>query len=543
MKRPANRTLSILLALSLSQGAKAQSVLVLEGESLPGVGTVTSIENLAVDSSGRWWVEVDTTGGPAILRDGAVYLTEGDLVSDPPGATVRSFDAVGSTDGGDVLYSVLLDNTPGGTSDDDAVYWNDTLVLRAGDAVGAMGVGMGTLHSNIADVQVTGNRKVLVRGFFDDPNVPGTTDFFCLLLELDATGAILSETRIAGEGDVPPGQSLVINTIRTGSHAAAVNALGEVIWCADLDTASLPGDAIVYLGNTVLAQEDQPTGFGAIWDDLVSPEVDLNEAGDWTIKDRADGDNIIVRNGQSFRREGDSLPDIAPFTFEYFGNGPADLTQDGRVLWFGRWSDPDSDRDEGLFLEDELIVQEGVSVIGGWLVNDVGDQSDNYRVSPNGEWILFEASVDDGGVTREGAFLVDVALGVNYCISVANSTGQAASISGTGSASVLQNDLLLSAGPIPAGQPGLFFYGPETTLVPFGNGFRCIGGVPLARLAVEATNAGGVLQHALDNTLPPTAASAIQPGSTWYFQAWFRDPAGAGQVFNLSDGLELMFLP
>jgi hypothetical protein len=47
----------------------------------------------------------------------------------------------------------------------------------------------------------------------------------------------------------------------------------------------------------------------------------------------------------------------------------------------------------------------------------------------------------------------------------------------------------------------------------------------------------------LDNTSPPSAATQITAGSTWNFQAWFRDPAAGGAFFNLSDGLNLTFAP
>ena len=64
----------------------------------------------------------------------------------------------------------------------------------------------------------------------------------------------------------------------------------------------------------------------------------------------------------------------------------------------------------------------------------------------------------------------------------------------------------------------------------------------LGRLPVENAT-GGTLQHLLDNTNPPNTFTVIAPGTTWNFQAWFRDPAAGGSGFNLSNGLELTFLP
>jgi hypothetical protein len=39
------------------------------------------------------------------------------------------------------------------------------------------------------------------------------------------------------------------------------------------------------------------------------------------------------------------------------------------------------------------------------------------------------------------------------------------------------------------------------------------------------------------NALP--SGVQIQAGQTWYFQAWYRDPAAGGANFNASDALEV----
>jgi hypothetical protein len=50
------------------------------------------------------------------------------------------------------------------------------------------------------------------------------------------------------------------------------------------------------------------------------------------------------------------------------------------------------------------------------------------------------------------------------------------------------------------------------------------------------------LTRPVNSTLPP-AAGALVPGSTWNFQAWFRDVAAGGSNFNLSNGLRITFAP
>lgn len=131
-------------------------------------------------------------------------------------------------------------------------------------------------------------------------------------------------------------------------------------------------------------------------------------------------------------------------------------------------------------------------------------------------------------------------LGTNYCAATVNSTGGAAAIQAVGTDSVASNSLVLRAEPVP-NQPGIFFYGPDQIQIPFGNGFRCVGGT-VGRLDVEVAS-GNLISHALDNTNPPNAATVITPGITFNFQAWYRDPAAGGAAFNLSDATEILFTP
>jgi len=131
----------------------------------------------------------------------------------------------------------------------------------------------------------------------------------------------------------------------------------------------------------------------------------------------------------------------------------------------------------------------------------------------------------------------------NYCTSAPNSTGGAAMMSVSGSSSVSSNNLVLHSSNVAAGQPGIFYYGPDEISQPFGNGTRCVGSAQVYRLDVETASAMSELVHALDNTSPPTASGQITAGSTWKFQAWFRDPAAGGAFFDLSDAYSLTFTP
>lgn len=132
----------------------------------------------------------------------------------------------------------------------------------------------------------------------------------------------------------------------------------------------------------------------------------------------------------------------------------------------------------------------------------------------------------------------------NFCSATSNSTGSAATISSNGDCSVAANSFSLTASPVPD-QFGIFFYGSSQLNggngVPFGDGLRCVGGgAGVARLPV-AMAASQTLSWDVDLTAPPQAWATINAGSTWHFQAWFRDPAAGGTGFNLSNGLTAQF--
>ncbi|MCP3915338.1 MAG: hypothetical protein GY711_07265 [bacterium] len=129
----------------------------------------------------------------------------------------------------------------------------------------------------------------------------------------------------------------------------------------------------------------------------------------------------------------------------------------------------------------------------------------------------------------------------NYCSSGPNSTGSAAVMSHTGSSSIAANDLELVAAVVPA-DFGIFFYGADATSVPFGHGVRCVE-LPLFRLFPAVLANQGELRFQLDVTNPPQQAAIISAGSTWNFQAWFRDNPAGPPGFDTSDGLRITFVP
>ncbi len=133
----------------------------------------------------------------------------------------------------------------------------------------------------------------------------------------------------------------------------------------------------------------------------------------------------------------------------------------------------------------------------------------------------------------------------SYCTTSINSAGYRALMNLQGTVSLNDNSCVLVTTGLVPNQPGLYYYGPDQISLPFGNGTRCVGGTVFRLNPSQVSSALGVATRILDFTQAPlnSGPGMIVPGSTWNFQYWYRDPAGGGSNFNLSDGLSITFCP
>jgi DNA-binding beta-propeller fold protein YncE len=163
------------------------------------------------------------------------------------------------------------------------------------------------------------------------------------------------------------------------------------------------------------------------------------------------------------------------------------------------------------------------------------DQVLRYRRS-DGAFLGVHVAAGAGGnhLPTHLLFRPDVA---KYCVGAPNSAGAGAALSAEGWTSLQLDALTLTASWAVPNQMALFFYGSSSTQLTFGDGFRCVAGA-LRRLPVFQLDAAGGGRQPLNLSQP---TSPIRAGATWYFQLWYRDPAGAGSGFNASDGLSVNF--
>ncbi len=399
------------------------TMVVKEGDVVAGVGPITSgfgaCENLAVNNSGEWFVESDTTNADTnidgvLLRGNghgpfALWQQEGAALTSPSGASLDSWDSVRINNSGNASFNNFLSGQTSTT--DSGIYYNTDLVIQESDIATASGLSAGTPYIGWFETYINDNNDILMIASVDDPAIASTVDR--AIVKVNPLS--LTQTLYAKEGDeLVPGRFAA--DFGTGPHASAFNNNGYALFSADMDGTTNDDGLVIYTNGTstsILAREGQPVPgvAGRNWEGVIGNAMDVNDAGDWVTIANMDGattdDAAIIRNGTDvIAREGSSLASIGGvFNFTAFGTGAVLIDQGGDVVWFGDWNDPDTTRDTGIFMNDQLLVQEGVTMVGGLLLTSISAVQDNLAMSDDGHWIMFEGTLDG---TIEGAFIIEV---------------------------------------------------------------------------------------------------------------------------------------
>jgi hypothetical protein len=403
---------AIVCATVCASHAPAQIMsLVREGDFIAGVGTVTGVDGYAVNNSGQWIVQAATDNpdpniNSVILRSGVVYWQENDAFA---GLAVSSWDDHSLNNAGEYGGNLFLRPTGPG---DSAIHFNKSVVVQEGAVSNAAAFTPGTPYIGFFGVKIKDNRSGLIVASIDDPNIASTVDRAMMRFTTTAGGGIANEVVIAKEGDILPGTAAAVSDFKTGSTQFGLSQSGVAIYGATLVGG---GDAIytsVGASSTLVAIEGGASpAAGRTWANLASSTVSISGNGLHTshtgvLSGDTATDNVIVRNGAIFKQEGDSIT-TANGTFQFTGFGTVGTFVDdaGNLVWYGDWNDPNTAQDTGLFYNDMLILQEGVTQIDGLTLMTVRSFADTLTFSDNGAFILFEGELA-GGI--EGAFMIAV---------------------------------------------------------------------------------------------------------------------------------------
>ena len=175
----------------------------------------------------------------------------------------------------------------------------------------------------------------------------------------------------------------------------------------------------------------------------------------------------------------------------------------------------------------------------GAIANNNPSVQVEWRIRSNGTTNYGGWNIDDVQILWIDVPVPPCPTPVNYCTTSPNSVGPGSIMGYTGTPNISTNDFVLIATGVPPNSSGLFYYGTNAVQQPFGNGVRCVGGT-VYRTPILVADFLGDAQLPLNYGSLPAPISA---GQLWRFQYWYRNPAGGGAGFNLSDGLEVTFCP
>ncbi len=136
---------------------------------------------------------------------------------------------------------------------------------------------------------------------------------------------------------------------------------------------------------------------------------------------------------------------------------------------------------------------------------------------------------------------------IPFCATSTNSVGNGALFDYSGSTSLAANNLTVACFGLPPNQFGIFFYGSAESASLFGEGVLCVAGGSSGIVRtppIQADFVGDVTMNVNYNLAPfGSGPGTWTVNSEWYMQFWYRDPAGGGSNFNLSNGLKFTVCP
>lgn len=413
--------LALVLGLLLTSSASSAGTrdvtierLVSVGDDIEDFGVVDEILWEAVNNSGEWTVLINRNLGnggeeDGLLRNGVLFLQERTEIEQPPGAILEGLTAFDMNDTGQLSIHLYLDGTLG-EDDNSGIYLDDQLVIQEGAVSTAEGFSPGTVYRGFFTAYALDDGRLVAVGSVDDPAIPSDVDRAVVLLTPGAQGAPAHEEVLVKQSQVLAGQSEELIEIGFEFGSFDVNDTGQIGFVAELDGDQAVNMAI-YVDQTIVAQEGAPSPApGRNWLSFSKPytsltesgEVRINNSGSWAADAFLDGDletdYVIVRDGEIVVQEGDILPGTAPYPVTSFGSrAPIDLDDSGRVLWYGEWEDDQQETQEALFLDREILVQAGVTLVGDETVTSLVGGSDAFAMSDDGSYIVFQAGLSESG--------------------------------------------------------------------------------------------------------------------------------------------------
>lgn len=357
------------------------------GQPYGSLGKVTGIGSFDVAEGGHWTSIVSLERpivNQALLEKG-VAIAHYNGPTDTPGITYNKFFPPQISDAGLVASPGLVDPIFIYLS---GFFLDQQLVLLGGDTPQAPELAPGLTFRVFQAARLNRAETILACDLQDASGFGPQT-----LLRLEPNSNTPSQSVIVQTGDILPGLPGPVVNVADDLREFDLSDNGNLMFLVHTEGGL---DWVLLNGEVVLREDDPIEPLGYTLDQVF--ELNTNDRGDWAVNawydtPAGDRDYVLVKNGELLAYEGGPGPH--GFLFTSFG-GVLEVADSGSTLYRAVWDDPDLSRNEGLFLDERLIVQEGVTVVEGELLTRLGTAT----LSDDGRTLLFSGGLgEDAGAS------------------------------------------------------------------------------------------------------------------------------------------------
>ena len=426
---------------------------------------VESIGKSDVNDFGSWVVEADggsdNGNDHGVLHNGNLIFQEATQLNLPASHTISGTnnwrygvdtDTLEINNNGDILLEAKsCRDLDGIQADRDITFWvsgatgtiyalleegltsSESMIVPAGAGLDQP---VGAVWTTIDEVWQNNNNQLLVYG---NTSLAPTGDVL-VFMEHDGAGTITLQKMIMSAGvnhtvfdNGNPGNMFSVEhnqIVFTGNPARRVQAIndnGQAIFFIQ-ESGSAPSNfdenTYYYLYDNALDIQKEliweadlspnPNSVGFPWEELNNFEVDINNNEVSVYSGADDGpfatDRLILTiddlgTETVFITEGALVPgDLGTIDGFILGSGfgTTTINDNGDIVWFNSWNDPDTDVNSGIFKNMTLIVQEG-DLVDGSPITSVNDSTEGMINSDSALYMINRMSIGSNG----GIFLID----------------------------------------------------------------------------------------------------------------------------------------
>jgi len=406
----------VAAATLLAGGLAAQTVgtLAQSADVVTGVGSIESLQNAVISDEGTWIMRCDTDASPGFdsvaLENGLVILREGDVLSDPPNATLLEI-VDWEVDRHSNLIQKLRISLEGESLD--ALYWNRRLLALENTPLGTFDPGTRVWREFVGFRTDAANRVLILANVIesDEIGLPVPGEDTLVLFELDPAGNVVARSSLVVEGADLPGLPSPVDRFPADANSSsiAINRHGEFLW------SPLTADGTQYLMVTteqVVSHTD--LGFNDPTDpnldgrrilDFQNFRGDINDMGDFAYSCRLHSlspeellsDWILTLNNEKFVQEADVLPSLGGAVLDEGGDAPVHVTNNQMVYWQANLRGTGAGEDRAFMRGHDVIVHKGQTVLDGKLVTEIDTSSNAFSVSSDGRFWVGRVTLENSG--------------------------------------------------------------------------------------------------------------------------------------------------